>query len=69
MGALYMVTAHGSREALDYLVGRYNVDDEDRSIIVEGIEQTSSRLDLRVIRDGAMLRVEVDAASGQRPIE
>ena len=60
MGALYMIAAHGSRAALDYLVGRYSAGDEDRSIIFEGIEQLSSRLGLTVVREGVALRVEAE---------
>lgn len=58
MGAFYMIAAHGSRTALDYLVDRYSAGDDDRSIIFSGIEQASSRLGLTVVRDGVVLRVE-----------
>lgn len=62
MGALYMIIAHGSRQALDYLVERYSVEDEERSIILEGIEQLSSRLELTVVREGEGLRIQTEPA-------
>lgn len=69
MGALYMITAHGSRQALDYLVKRYSVGDEERSIILEGIEQLSSRLELTVVREGEGLRILTEPAHSATVID
>ncbi len=62
IGALYMIAAHASRAALEYLVDRYSISDDYRSIIFEKIEQLSSRLGLTVARDGMILRVDAEPA-------
>ena len=67
MGALYMVAAHGSRTALDYLVERYSIGAADKGIILEGIEQVSSRLGLTIIREGTVLRVEGNSTNSGAP--
>jgi hypothetical protein len=62
IGALYMIAAHGSREAFDYLLARYSAGDGDRSIILDGIEQLSTRLGLTVFREGGALRIGAESA-------
>ncbi|MES1244722.1 MAG: NACHT domain-containing protein [Acidobacteriota bacterium] len=58
MGALYMISAHGTREALDYMIKSYSAGAPDRGLLLEQIEQISSRIGVTVVRKGTVLHAE-----------